>query len=42
MPNRVIPSGIPCEKYNTTKVKYLLRGLSERDVSFFATMEVFI
>jgi hypothetical protein len=31
MAKMVIPSGIPCEKYKTIKVKYLKIGLSESD-----------
>jgi hypothetical protein len=27
----VIPSGMPCEKYNTIKVKYRKPGFSESD-----------
>lgn len=31
MAKMVIPSGIPCEKYKTMKVKYRSIGLCERD-----------
>jgi len=38
----VIPSGMPCEKYKTIKVKYLKIGFSESDGIFLLDTALYV